>query len=115
MMLEYDLYKLGNRLFCYRKKTGMTQIEVAEKAGISDRTYAEIERGTVNMRIETFIKICNTLQVLPNDVLMDKSMENDSEGIGQDELFLLLNGCSEKHRRNALKIMSAFFSSLREE
>ena len=35
-------------MLAIRKKAGVTQSEVAEAADLSDRTYADIERGTVN-------------------------------------------------------------------
>ena len=57
--------ELGNRLLALRKKMGLTQAEMAERSGISDRTYADIERGTVNMRLETFLQICQAFYVTP--------------------------------------------------
>ena len=57
-MLVFDFITIGNKLFQIRKKMGMTQMEVAIAAGLSERTYADIERGTVNMRIETILKVC---------------------------------------------------------
>ena len=48
-MLLFDMRAIGNKLLAIRKKAGLTQQEVAEAAGLSDRTYADIERGTVNM------------------------------------------------------------------
>ena len=62
-MLIYDFRVIGNRLLAFRKKAGLTQIEVAEAAGLSDRTYADIERGSVNMRIETILRICDVLHI----------------------------------------------------
>lgn len=41
-----NLVEIGERLLSVRRKKGMTQGEVAEKAGLSDRAYADIERGT---------------------------------------------------------------------
>ena len=63
-MLIYDFRVIGNRLLAFRKKAGLTQIEVAEAAGLSDRTYADIERGSVNMRIETILRICDVLHII---------------------------------------------------
>ena len=60
-MLIYDFKKIGNRLLKIRKKQGFTQSEVAESAGMSDRTYADIERSNVNMRVETLLQICNAV------------------------------------------------------
>ena len=54
-MLIFDFHAIGEKLYAVRKRSGMTQAEVAELAGLSDRTYADIERGSVNMRIETVL------------------------------------------------------------
>ena len=60
-MLIHDFQAIGNKLLTIRKKVGLTQAEVAEAAGLADRTYADIERGFVNMRIETILRICDAL------------------------------------------------------
>ena len=68
-MLLFDFHQIGNKLHDIRKKAGLTQSEVADAAGLSDRTYADIERGSVNMRIETILRICKALHITPDDVL----------------------------------------------
>ena len=37
-MLIFDLHTIGDRLLAVRKRTGLTQAEVAEAAGLSERT-----------------------------------------------------------------------------
>ena len=69
-MLNYDKLEIGNRLHAFRKKAGLTQAETAEAAGLSDRAYAEIERGLSNMRTETLLNICRVLRITPNDLLL---------------------------------------------
>ena len=83
-MLIFDLHTIGNKLLSIRKRMGMTQAEVAEAAGLSDRTYADIERGTVNMRTETILRICNVLHITPDEVLTE---ENTSLSAQQAELW----------------------------
>ena len=41
-MLLFDLRRIGNQLLAIRKRSGLTQADVAEAAGLSDRTYADI-------------------------------------------------------------------------
>lgn len=108
-MLIFDLHTIGNKLLTVRKRMGMTQAEVAEAAGLSDRTYADIERGTVNMRIETILSICKVLYVTPDEILTE---ENDSLMMQQSELWERLNACNPKDRETALRILSAFLESL---
>lgn len=72
-MLIFDLRTIGNKLLTIRKRMGMTQAEVAEAAGLSDRTYADIERGSVNMRTETILRICDVLHITPDEVLTEEN------------------------------------------
>ena len=104
-MLIFETRVIGNKLLAIRKKRGMTQAEVAEAAGLSDRAYAEIERGTVNMRVDTILRICGALDVTPDDILTD---ESNSLTALQEELFDRLSGCSVKDRKAALSILSIF-------
>jgi len=101
-----NLVEIGERLLSVRRKKGMTQGEVAEKAGLSDRAYADIERGTANMRVETALKICKALNVTPNDILIDEEIPMQS---GTD-LLVKLNSCSESERKTAIKLINVFMN-----
>lgn len=109
-MLVFDFRAIGNKLLHFRKRSGMTQAEVAEAAGLSDRTYADIERGTVNMRIETILRICNALQITPDDVLID---DRQPLPVQQNELFARLDNCTPRQREGALRILTAYLDALK--
>ena len=108
-MLVFDLRTIGNKLLTVRKRMGMTQAEVAEAAGLSDRTYADIERGTVNMRTETILRICNVLHITPDEVLTEESTSLTAH---QAELWERLNACNPKDKETALQLLSVFLKSL---
>ncbi len=108
-MLIFDFSVIGNKLYAFRKRMGMTQAEVAEAAGLSDRTYADIERGSVNMRIETVLKICEALHITPDEILTDT--DYDTIGV-QNEIIERLNTCSPKDRETALRLLSVYLQSL---
>lgn len=108
-MLIHDMRKIGNKILELRKRTGYTQAEIAEKAGISDRTYADIERGNVNMRIETLLKICDSLNATPDAVLTE---ENVSFQVKQAEIAERFASCSEKEKQTALELIDIYFRSL---
>lgn len=108
-MLIFDFHIIGNKLYSVRKRMGMTQSEVAEAAGLSDRTYADIERGSVNMRIETILRICNALHITPDEIF---TVENTSSDVRQEELLARLNDCSPKDKETALKLLDVFLQSL---
>lgn len=103
-MLIFYLHTIGNKLLTIRKRMGMTQAEVAEAAGLSDRIYADIERGTVNMRTETILRICNVLHITPDEVLTE-----DSTSLTAQER---LNACNPKDKETALQLISEFLKSM---
>ena len=108
-MFVNDFNTVGNKLHSFRKKRGMTQAEVAEQAGLSDRTYAEIERGNVNMRIETFIRICKVLRVTSDEILIHSEVP---AGVKQEEILQRLNFCTEKEKQVAFELLNVYLNSL---
>lgn len=108
-MLLFDFHSIGNKLLAIRKRLGLTQAEVAEAAGLSDRTYADIERGSVNMRLETILRICQALQITPDQVLTE---EHTSLTMQKDEIFAKLDFCTPKEQETALAILNAYLQSL---
>lgn len=108
-MLISDVHIIGNKLLTFRKQKGLTQAEVAELAEISDRTYADIERGSTNMRMETLVGICKALNITPNQILID---DDNSLMIEQEKLFKQLDSCKTKERETALKLLSVYLNSI---
>jgi transcriptional regulator with XRE-family HTH domain len=107
-MLIFDMRAIGNKLLAIRKKTVLTQAEVSEAAGLSDRTYADIERVSVNMRIDTILKICEALHITPDEILTETS----STEYKQNELFEKLSLCSPKERETELNLLEVYLQSL---
>lgn len=110
-MLIFDMHAIGNRLLAARKRMGMTQSEVAEAAGLADRTYADIERGAVNMRTETVLRICNVLHITPDEIFTQSAPNTAPR---QEALLERLNACSAKDRETALRLLEVYLSSLSE-
>lgn len=107
-MLIFDMRAIGNKLLDFRKRAGLTQAEVAEASGLSDRTYADIERGTVNMRTETVLRICKALHITPNEILTEESPIDYK----QEEIFAKLSLCKPEERSTALELVSVYLNSL---
>ncbi len=108
-MLVFDLHTIGNNLYKIRKAKGLTQSEVAEKAELSDRTYADIERGSVTMRVNSLLKICTALHITPNDILVaDNILE-----ITEQDIAETIKECSNNEKETALKLLSVYVDSLK--
>lgn len=108
-MLIFDFRTIGNKLLHIRKRMGLTQSEVAEAAGLSERTYADIERGTVNMRIETILRICNVLHITPDEIMTEDDVPGTTV---QAELWARLNACNAKDRETAMRLLHVYLKSL---
>ena len=109
-MLIHDLRQIGNRLLALRKDRGLTQAELAEKAGLADRTYADIERGTVNMRLTTLVKICEALNVRPNDLLLSDAVPNAAD---LDAIVDRLRKCKPSTQEAMMAILKIALDEIR--
>lgn len=108
-MLITDLRRIGNNLYTIRKAKGLTQAEVAEKADLSDRTYADIERGSVAMRVDSLLKICAALHITPNDVLVS----DETAPITEQDVLDAVRDCSVPEKETALKLLTVYLDSLK--
>lgn len=60
---------VGRKIRIARKKKGVTQEEVAARAGIHVSTLGRIERGESNAPLQTLNKIAQAIGVKPKDLL----------------------------------------------
>ena len=81
--------KFSERLKELRKKANFTQVEVAEKLGISQPAYASWERGVKKPTQENLIKIAQVLNVSV-DYLIGNSEEKSDE-LDNIELLFRMN------------------------
>ena len=62
---------VGKNIRKYRKMAGMTQDQLAEKAGLSTNYLGGVERGEKTPSLETFIDIVNALGISADFLLCD--------------------------------------------
>ena len=69
-MSEYAKMKLvGKRIREIRKNKNLTQAELASMAGMAPSNISEIESGKTSIKLMTFCRIVEVLQVSADDVL----------------------------------------------
>ena len=90
--------EFSERLKELRKKANFTQVEVAEKLGISQPAYASWERGVKKPTQENLVKIAQILNVSV-DYLVGNSEEKSDE-LDNIELLFRMNskGLTEKEK-----------------
>jgi transcriptional regulator with XRE-family HTH domain len=94
-MLDY--LKVGLRIKKARTDKRLTQEKLAERLDLSNNYISSIERGKAVPSLETFISICNALDVTA-DMLLTDSVYMTSEYI-VESIALKLRRCSKKNMR----------------
>ena len=61
--------QLGTKIKTIRKRFHFTQEFFSEKIGIEPQNLSRIERGLNYPSLSTFIRICEVLNITPNDLL----------------------------------------------
>ena len=61
--------KIGKNLKRLRKEKNITQVQLAQKAGISSNYYARIERDEENPSLEVLKEISKALKVKSSEIL----------------------------------------------
>lgn len=99
---DNDLAFFAERVRYYRKKSGMTQAQLAEKIDVSEHYVRLIENGYSIPSAELFCKICKTLETPAYSLLQS---ENDSLRFVKPELYEKLQSMSEEQLNSILNIL----------
>lgn len=100
--------EFSERLKTLRKEAGFTQVDVAEKLGISQPAYASWERGAKKPTQENLVKIAQILDV-SIDYLVGNSEEKSDE-LDNIELLFRMNsrGLTEEEKETFKKELIEF-------
>ena len=112
-MTEHDLTEsqlVGSRSRDARINRRMSQADLAAKANISLPHVSNIEKGKTSMKLETFIRIIEALQVSADSLRRPDVPEVRS--LYQSEFDELLADCSPKELDSILKIVRELKSTM---
>ncbi len=71
--IDPEIKIICDKIKDYRKKTGLTQIELAKKTGLSQQSISFMEQGYINISLRTLKKIADALDL--RIVLENKTIE----------------------------------------
>ena len=93
-----DQLKIGKFIASLRKQNGLTQMQLSEKLGITDKAISKWERGIAMPDTSIMLDLCGILGITVNELLSGEkiSMENDNQKNEQ----LLLDMAKELERKN---------------
>ncbi len=85
MHMRVDYKALGRRIKRMRKKSGMTQAQLAEKVDLTTNYIGYIECNKRKPSLQTLLDICYVLDCTPNDLFED-TLPECIEGSGPAKL-----------------------------
>lgn len=66
-----DIKNVAKNIKEYREKQGLKQTEFAELLSMNYQNYSKMERGVYTPSLDKVLEICETLQITPNDLLLE--------------------------------------------
>jgi len=95
--------KIGRFIAECRKNENMTQKELAEKLGVTDKSVSKWERGVCLPDISLFTDLCNILKITLNDFFAGEKIKEDSfKQVADDNLLTALENSSFTSREKIL-------------
>ena len=93
-----DQLKIGRFIAECRKKANLTQMQLAEKLGITDKAVSKWERGITMPDTSIMLELCDILSISVNELLSGEKiiMENNNQKNEQ----LLLDMAKELEKKN---------------
>ena len=69
------LTEIGRRLARWRLERNLTQVQLAEQAGVSKSTVQRLESGDVSPQLSGFIRVCRVLDLIERlDLLVPETL-----------------------------------------
>lgn len=105
--MEYNRLEAGERMREKRILLDWSQAEVAEKIERSPKYYADIERGSCSMSLETLLAISEVLDMSLDYIICGK-IYGEEERKNTEEMqavLSILNNASENKRKCGLRML----------
>ena len=71
--------QIGERCRKARETAGYTQEQLAEQIGVSTQFLSDAERGITGMSVNTIVKLCNTLNISADFLLLGAEESSETE------------------------------------
>jgi len=94
-----DQEKIGKFILELRKQKGMTQKELAEKVGVSDKTISKWECGNSIPDITYLEALCNSLDISVNELLSGERLTGESYSEKAEENIMALMKENESNKK----------------
>ncbi len=99
-----DQVKIGRFIAECRKKNNLTQMQLAEKFGITDRAVSKWENGKAMPDSSIMLALCSELGISVNDLLNGEVVEMDNYNEKSEKLLLEMTKQKEESDKRLLSM-----------
>ena len=99
-----DLVKIGKYIASKRKALGLTQVQLAEKLGMSNKSVSKWERGVCLPDVSVYMELCEILGISLNEFIAGEDLRQESV-VSQSEENLLQITRDSKLRKRRMQII----------
>lgn len=105
----YDRLCTGERIKSRRRELGISRDQVAAMLQLSQKYYADIERGSCGMSLETAVSIAAHLEVTLDYLIHGKAEVATCEISKESRMILFqLEHCGSDKRKMAVKLLKTY-------
>lgn len=97
-----DLKKIGRYIAEKRRALGLTQVQVAEKLGMSDKSVSKWERGICLPDVSVYMELCEILGISLNEFIAGEDLKQENVVKASEENLIQVTK-DGKHLKNKLK------------
>ncbi len=99
-----DQVKIGKFIAACRRDQGLTQMQLAERLGITDRAVSKWENGRSLPDSSIMLELCSILKISVNDLLCGEVVKMDNYKEKSEELILEIARQKEKGDKHLLML-----------
>lgn len=107
-----DQVKIGKYIAAKRKALGMTQVQLADKLGMSDKSVSKWERGVCLPDVSVYTDLCATLGISLNEFLAGEDIEHENIEKKAEENIMTVSRDSKKRSRKLRRIAAILAAAL---
>ena len=100
-----DQLKIGKFIATCRKMKGLTQMQLAEKLGITDKAISKWERGIAMPDSSIMLELCDIIGISVNELLSGEKISMENKNQKNEQLLLEMANELEKKNRTIWSCM----------
>lgn len=104
-----NLQKIGAYIAQKRKELGMTQTELAEKLGMSNKSVSKWERGVCLPDVSLYMELCDILGITINEFIAGEDLQEETFAEKSEENIISVT-TDGKQRRRRLEVLVSLLS-----